>query len=291
VAISPAFLPAGSEAMIEITGVNTSFTTGQTLAGFGSSDVVVRRLWAIGPTRLLANVHIAAQAQEGTLLPLTVVSGFQVATQPDALRIGAPQPGTPVLDPTLVNPATSQPSIYAGGSAALTVSNLPPGTDASTVNLTLDNLPANITAVEERRIVFEAPGSLSVGTAVLRLTVGGIPVQPIVVAIDPPPPVVKAVSAYYFYADIGPLHPAFLGQELWVTVTGLAEPNPELVSISLGGVTLTPSQVVPAKTDPNTSIVMFQVPPTLQTGDSVPLTVAVGYRVSQPVSIPVHPWY
>jgi hypothetical protein len=132
---------------------------------------------------------------------------------------------------------------------------------------------------------------LSVGTAVLRLTVGGIPVQPIVVAIDPPPPVVKAVSAYYFYADIGPLHPAFLGQELWVTVTGLAEPNPELVSISLGGVTLTPSQVVPAKTDPNTSIVMFQVPPTLQTGDSVPLTVAVGYRVSQPVSIPVHPWY
>jgi len=287
VAVSPSSLPAGSEAMIEITGLNTNFTPGQTLAGFGSSDVVVRQLWVTEPTRLVANVHIAAQAKEGTLLPLTVVSGFQVATQPNGLRIAAAQPGVPVLNPTLVNPATSQPSIYAGGPAALAVSNLPPGTDAATVSVTLDSLPAKITAVEQGRILFEVPGSLSVGPSVLRLTVGGNSIQPIVVAIDPPPPVIKAVSAYYFYADIGPLQPAFQGQELWATVAGLAEANPELVSISLGGVTLTPSQVVPAGTDPNMSIVIFQVPPTTQTGDSIPLTVTVGYRVSQPFSIPV----
>lgn len=295
VAISPSFLPAGSEAMIEITGVNTNFTAGQTLAGFGSSDVVVRRLWVLDPTRLLANVHIAAQAQEGTLLPLTLVSGFQVATQPNALRIAAVQPGVPVLNPTLVNPATGQPSIYAGGAAALAVSNLPPGTDAATVSVTLDYLPTNITAVGEGRILFEVPGGLSVGPAVLRLTVGGNSTQPIMVAIDPPPPVVKAVSAYYFFADIGPLQPAYLGQELWITVAGLAEPgaaaNPELARISLGGITLTPSRVVPTKTDPNTSILIFRVPPTMQTGDSIPLTVMVGYRVSQPFSIPVRALY
>jgi hypothetical protein len=195
----------------------------------------------------------------------------------------------------LVNPVTNQPSIYAGGSAALTVSNLVPEMGAAAPSVTLDYLPANITAIEAGRIVFEVPASLSVGPAVLRFAVGGISSQPIVVAIDPRPPVVKAVSAYYFYADIGPLQPAFLGQELWVTVAGLAEPgaaaNPELVRISLGGVTLTPSQVVPAETDPNTSIVIFQVPSTVQTGDSVPLTVAVGYRVSQAFSIPVHALY
>lgn len=280
VAISTSSLPAGTEAMIEITGVNTKFTAGQTVAGFGSSDVVVRRLWVIDPTRLMANVHVAAQAKEGALLPLTVVSGFQVATQPNALRIGAAQPGVPVLNPALVNPDTNQPSIYAGGPAALTVSNLPPGTP----NLALDGAPAKITAIEPGRIVFDVPASLNAGPAIL--TLGSA--SPIVVAIDPPPPVVKAVSAYYFFADIGPRQPAFLGQELWITVAGLGEANPELVGISLGGVTLTPSQVAPAGSDPNTSIVIFQVPSTVKTGDSVPLTVTVGYRVSQPFPIPVH---
>ena len=182
--------------------------------------------------------------------------------------------------------------IPATGSQAPAISNLPPAMDANAVNLTLDHLPAKITAVETGRILFEVPGSLSVGPAVLRLTVGGISVQPIVVAIDSPPPVVRAVSASFFYADIGPLRPAFLGQELWVTVANLAEPgaaaNPELVRISLGGVTFTPSQVAPAETDPNASIVIFRVPRSVQTGDSVPLTVAVGYRVSQPFSIPVN---
>jgi hypothetical protein len=287
VAVSPSSLPAGSEAMIEITGVNTNFAEGQTIAGFGSSDVVVRRAWVRSPTELIANVHVAAQAKQ-TAAALTVIAGFQVATQPNALQIQAARPDVPVLNPVVVNPATGQPSIYAGGQAVLAVSNLPSGLTPAMASITINDFSAKILGVEGGRILFEAPPELSLGPAVLTLNLGTA--LPIVVVIDPPPPVIKAVSSLS-YGAIGPKQPAVQGEDLWVTVAGVADPsvvaNPERVRINLGGVTLSPEQVTPAETAPDTYIVRFRVPPSLKAGDSVPLTIAIGYRVSQPVSIPV----
>ena len=47
--ITPATVTAGTDTMIEVDGFNTNFAEGQTVIGFGSSDVTVRRTWIINP--------------------------------------------------------------------------------------------------------------------------------------------------------------------------------------------------------------------------------------------------
>jgi len=289
VVVSPGALPAGSEAMIEISGTGTSFADGYTATGFGSSDVVVRRVWALSPTSLVANVHIAGGAAE-TALPLTVVSGFQIASRAAALQIQPPRTDVPILDPTLINPATGQPSIYAGGQAAMSLSQSPSAQLLRGATITLNEIAARILTVDQGRVIFEVPAGLDVGPAVLRLQLGAQPIQPIVAAIDPAPPIISGVYVFSDFA-IGPDWPAIAGEDLWVTVTGLADPaavaNPGLVSITLGGVVHTASSVTPSAADPDSCSVRFEVSPLVKAGAAVSLTVADGYRVSQPVAIPV----
>ncbi len=288
VSVSPAALPAGSEAMIEITGVNTSFADGQTLAGFGSSDVAVRRVWVASAGRLLANVHTSASART-TAVPLSVVTGFQVATEASALQIQPARPGAPVPNPEVVNPATGQPSIYAGGQAAMDVAQLASGLTPASVTLTLDGLSAEVLAVQQGRILFAVPASLDVGPAILGLTVAGQASLPIVVAIDPAPPVTETVETSPGL-PAGSASPALLGSDLWVTVAGLADPSvvtdPSRVKITFGGVSHTPQSISVADSL-DTYILRFTVSAAVQPAAAVPLTVAVGYRVSQPVTIPV----
>jgi len=235
--------------------------------------VVVRRVWAVGPDRLLANVYVSPNATAG-LLPLTVVTDFQTVTKDLALEIQAPRPEAPVVNPDVRNPDTSQPSIYAGGKAALTVAQMPAGLTASTVSITLDDLPADVLAMEEGRITFTVPSTLAVGPAVLRLTAAGLAAAPIVVAIDAAPPVIQSVAS-----------PAVIGGSLWVTVTGLNDPS--VLVLTLGGVAHKPVTLQPSETVPDGYDARIEISADVQPGDAVPLTAAVGYRISQPVLLPV----
>jgi hypothetical protein len=156
--------------------------------------------------------------------------------------------------------------------------------------ITLNEIAARILTVDQGRVIFEVPAGLDVGPAVLRLQLGAQPIQPIVAAIDPAPPIISGVYVFSDFA-IGPDWPAIAGEDLWVTVTGLADPaavaNPGLVSITLGGVVHTASSVTPSAADPDSCSVRFEVSPLVKAGAAVSLTVADGYRVSQPVAIPV----
>ncbi len=289
VTLAQSYLPAGAEAMIEISDPNNTFVDGYTAIGFGSSDVVVRKAWVIGPSRLLANVHVDAVAQH-TSLPLTVTSGFSTVTVANALQIQAAPPDMAVLDPTLINPVTGQPSIYAGGQALLRVSNLP-GLVAEAAGVTVEGFPAKILDAGNGTVLFELPANLSVGPAVLVFTFGGAEIARIVVVIDPPPPAIQGVKAYGV-VQIGLDYPAFVGANLWVMVTGLADPDiaahPESLHVSFGGVAQTVTSISQSATDPGVYVVQFPVSSSVTAGDSVPLTVAIGYRVSQPYLIPLH---
>jgi hypothetical protein len=81
VTANPSSLPAGTDALIEITGVNTNFVNGQTVVGFGSSDIVVKKIWVTSANRLLANVSVSPSAGSITTV-LSVTSGLQVVSQP-----------------------------------------------------------------------------------------------------------------------------------------------------------------------------------------------------------------
>jgi uncharacterized protein (TIGR03437 family) len=144
--------------------------------------------------------------------------------------------------------------------------------------------------VEEGQITFEAPSDLNVGPVVLRLQVGNQVAQPIVATIDPPPPLIQAVSS-----DSGePVdvdHPAVPGEKLMVTVAGLADPgvvnDPGRVRVKVGGVDHTPTEITASESDPNLHVLRLSLSSNVPAGDLVPLTVTIDYRMSQPFLIPI----
>ena len=288
VSVSPAALPAGSEAMVEISGVNTQFAAGQTAAGFGTSDVLVRRLWVLAPDRILANVHVSAAAHAGSL-PLTLVTGFQTVTLPDALLVQPAIEGALVPDPILINPDTGQPSVFAGGKAVLSLPSLAAG---QPVSISINNLPAAVETVEAGRIVFQVPVEVGLGPAVLRLSAGAEVLQPFVVAIDAAPPVIQTIYGFG-WIQVTASRPVPPGSPLLVVVTGLAGSgapvDPGMLSISLGGMALSLEGLVVSSQDPNVAYLWLSVPSEAKAGETLPLTVAVGPRVSQPVPVAITP--
>ncbi len=288
VTLWPAALPAGSEAMIEITGVNTGFAEDRTVAGFGSSDVVVRRVWALGPDRLWANVHVAPGAR-ARVLPLSVVTGLQVASRDLALEVQPPQTGAPVVTPVAVNPATGHASVYAGGLAALAVSQLPAGVTAAAVSVTIADIPAPVAALENGSVTVSVPASLETGPAILRLRVNGLAAAPVVLPIDAPPPVIRTVRNMAG-EPVGVSRPAFIGETLLIGIAGL-EPHAgpaELARLVLtvGGVPHRPLTLEPSAISGSYEA-RIEISSDVQPDDSVPLTASVGSRVSQQVLLAV----
>jgi uncharacterized protein (TIGR03437 family) len=276
--VLPSSLPAGSEAMVDIYGANTHFTSGQTVIGFGSSDIVVRSMWVLSPDRLRANVHVGPLAAEG-MARLTVVTGFEIVEHRFALLVQPANPAAFVVNPRAVNPVTGLPSIYAGGQAAVQVSNLTAG---AAVTVTLNDQPATVVSVEDGRLVFAVPAGLGTGTAILRISVGTVAAYPVVLMLDAAPPAVLSVSK----------SPAVPGEELVVTVTGLGDSDavnsPRKVHIVVGGVDHTAVEVTPSESDPAVYLVRFTLSAAVPQGDQVPLIVRVGDRASLPVPIAVH---
>jgi hypothetical protein len=275
--VLPSSLPAGSEAMVDIYGANTHFTPGQTVIGFGTSDIVVRRMWVLSPDRLRANVHVGPLAAEG-IARLTVVTGFEIVEHPFALLVQPANPAAFVVNPRAVNPMTGLPSIYAGGQAAVEVSNLPAG---AAVAVTLNDQPAAVVSVEDGRLIFQVPAGLGTGTAILRISVGTVAAYPVVLVLDAAPPAVLAVSK-------SPVAP---GEELVVTVAGLGDlgsiGSPRKVRILVGGVEHAAAELTPSEIDPAVYLVRFVLSPAVPQGDQVPLIVRIGDRASLPVPIAV----
>jgi hypothetical protein len=53
---------AGTDTMVEIRGFNTKFSEGETVVGFGSSDITVRKTWVMDPGRILLNISVGPAA-------------------------------------------------------------------------------------------------------------------------------------------------------------------------------------------------------------------------------------
>jgi Matrixin len=76
--VSPTLLVPGPDVTVTITGVNTNFADGQTLVGFGTSDVVVKQLTVNSPTQMTAVV--AANSIVPTSR-ITVTTGLRIISQ------------------------------------------------------------------------------------------------------------------------------------------------------------------------------------------------------------------
>jgi hypothetical protein len=285
---APASLPAGVEAMVEITGTNTNFADGQTTVGFGSSDIFVRRLWVLSPTHAYANVVVTPQAPVGTKMA-SAISGFQVFSQADAFQTTAAIPLQPVVYPQLTNFFWAPSGVYPGAIVTFSGANL----GGSSATITLNGEPVPILIPATTAMTIRIPKDLSVGPAILRLNNGTLDAFPVVVSIDPVPPIIYAVQNASAVKVAGAVA-AHAGDTLTAAIVGLdtsgsATPgpvDPNSVHMIAGGV----DQVATTVAGPYGNglyLVVFKVPDAVPTGDAVPLSASVAGRISQPFYIPI----
>lgn len=273
VSLSPTSLAAGSEALVEVNGINTSFVEGQTSLGFGSSDIQVRRVWVLSPTRLVANVAVAGDAPAG-LVFVSVLTGMQSIAQPFAFNIEAPNPNASTVSSNVVN-TNGLASIYPGAIVTMT------GTNLSNGSITIAEQPVVILASAAREMRFQIPQGLPPGLALLRFNNGTSTVL-IGLSIGVVPPEVRSISASATTASsLEASSPAKPGDRLILTVANLGEPGssiaPSRISIRVARVEHFAVECIP---DGDVHKVHFVLLPSVPTGTQVPMTVSIDGRVS-----------
>ena len=276
-------LPAGVSSMVDITVQNANFVDGQVTVGFGTGDITVNRLWVLSPTHLQANVVVAPNAALGAS-EFSVVSGFQVVTQPFAFQTQPVNPNLPSIGLPIVNALPAQQTVYPGAIAAIYGSNLALSPTAAQV--TLNNAPVQIQFASAAQINFVVPPGFPVGPATLNLSNGSAGAFPVILQIGNPPPAITGVTN----ASGVPLdasHSAGMSDLLNVLVTGLdpAVPgDPSRMQVTVSGISMPVLEVAPT---PNG---MFQIEIILTqsfAGAQVPLAVSVDGSSSAPFAIAV----
>ena len=284
--ITPASLPAGAEASIDITGSGFNFTPGQTSVGFGTSDILVQQVFVLSPTHLQVNVLVSANAALSNP-DVSVIAGFQSAIAPSAFHISAPVAGLPVPLPPITNAIAGLTGAYPGAVVSLYGSNLTAGN--ATPVVTIEAQPITILYSSPTQINMQLPATLTPGPALLTLNNGALSAYPITVTIANLPAGINGVQSTSG-AFIDSTNPVHAGQTLIVTLNNNFAPegttiNPGQVTVSLGGVSHSVFQV--SNPVPGVYQVFFNTSATDPVGPSQQLVVYLNGVSSYPAAIPV----
>lgn len=271
ISITPDALPAGSVAAIDIQGVNTKFTTGQMIAGFGSSDVFVQNVFVLSPTHVLVNVAVAAKATPGTT-EVNAVSGFQIASLQNGFTIQPAGAAAPAPNPSLQNAVPGQTGAYPGAFVTLSGADLNAGTGSSTV--TIGSQQATIVSATPTQITLQVPASVPPGPAILQVNNGLISGFPVAVGIDnPPASIAAATDSANVRIDAG--HAAGGGNVIKLLMSGFSNGSdvifPSEVDIVVGGISHPAIAVVPAAS--GLTEVRFVLSNLVAAGAQIPITV------------------
>ena len=285
--IFPSSLPAGAEAMIDITGSGFSFGQGPTTIGFGTTDITVQRVFVLSPDHVQVDVSISPNASLGAT-DVSAISGFQLATSPAAFQITAAVAGLPAPYPVLVNALPGLTGSYAGAVVSLFGTNL--SAPGQTPSVAIGGAPATILYASAVQINLAIPANLPPGPAALTLNNGAIAAFPVEVNIDTPPSGIVAVqNAAGGYVDSSST--AHRGDVLIVTLGNFAPGgpiSPNRVQVSVGGVIQNATQVSSVTVGASVFYqVTFQLNATVPVGSTDPLIVYLDGRSSYPASIPV----
>ena len=285
--VTPNVLPAGSEGMVEINVPGAGFIDGLAKVGFGSTDIQVRRVWVAGPSRLIANVSVSPNASG--IASVSVVNGLHLTTQSNAFFVLPSNPRLITVFPQVTNPVNGQLFVQAGSPAMVLVNNLPPGTVAANLVLTLNDLPVPVAGLSGNQLTFQIPPGLPPGAAILRLRVGTDVSQAVAIAIDPPPPVILSILNVGLPVDT--TRPARVGETITLGVAGLVADaftgsvDLSHLMVSVGGIDHV-VQSVAASAVPGQYQVTFALTGAVGSGVQ-PLTISQDARVSTSGSLPV----
>jgi len=294
--ITPSSLPAGAEAMIDITGSNFSFSPGMTTIGFGTTDIAVQQVFVLSPNHVQVDVWVSPGAALSTS-DVSAISGVQMATAPAAFQIKAQITGLPAPYPSLTNASAGLTGSYAGATVNLYGANLAVANASSSVApyttpvISVGGQPATILSATPTQVSLQIPGDLSPGPAILTLNNGVQTSFPITVNIDTPPATITAIQnsagAYVYWAN-----PAQEGEVLIVTLANFAPAgaivNPSQVQVGVGGVNHNATKVTESSAGSvNSTQVTFQLNVNDPVGAVVPVVVYLDGRSSYPSSIPL----
>jgi uncharacterized protein (TIGR03437 family) len=276
---TPAGAAAGADTMVEIIGVNTNFADGQAVAGFGSSDLTVRRLWVTGPGRLLLNLSVGPQALPG-LATTTVISGLEAVPLGPGFQVLAPSPNQASLRSDIVNLTTGQPSVTAGSFILIGAAGLPQNLGGA--SLTIGGERVLFSVNSPGQIVAQVPQQMAVGPSIVQLILPGAAVSPAVVLQVDPPAILAAVHNSGVAVDSA--HPAGPGDLIGLTVSGFADYSAQAllsaVRIEVGGVAHLPVSVTSSPTQAGAALMQFVLSPKVPAGPQTPVTAGFGTRVS-----------
>ena len=287
--ITPAVVTAGTDTMIEVDGFNTNFAEGQTVIGFGSSDITVRRTWIINPGKALLNISVNSGGTAG-LVSVTAATGVQAVTLSAGLQV-MPTPAKQIsLRVPVFNLATGLPGVPTGGTLVVSATGLPASLQGWT--LTVADVKVDFSLDANSNIRAVVPGSTPLGPAVLKLiSPNSDAIAPILLNVDAQPPVIQAA---YDQRDgnkvvfIDSLHPATPGDVILLDVGGLGASTPASVHISVGGVdhiATAMNSVLQFGLISDVTRIQFTLAFALPDGLQQPLTVRVGTRVSAPLTL------
>jgi len=284
-AISPASLPAGAEAMIDITSSGFNFVAGQTAVGFGTSDIVVRQVFVLGPNHLQADVSVAAGAVLSSP-DVSVFSGFQMATATAGFHITAAVNGLPAPIPTLTNALPGLNGTYAGATVSLYGANL--AVANATPIVTFSGQAATILYSSSIQINLQIPTGLTPGTALMSLFNGAVNAYPLAVNIDTQPAAITGAQNSSG-AAIGSSLPAAQGDLLILSLTGFAPDGTSIApgQVQVGVAGLLHSVLTVTQSAPGVFQVSFLLNQNEPAGNAQSLVVYLNGRSSYPVPIPV----
>jgi uncharacterized protein (TIGR03437 family) len=276
---APSTLPAGTEAMVEFNAANGSFADGQTQLGFGVSDIAVRRLWVVSPTRLLANVAVSAAAPS-LATTVTIANGLQMVAQPFAFLVQPANPRQLTLSSQVVSAATGQPGVQAGSAALVAVPSLTQAQIAAGLSLTFNGAPVQILSAAPGQITFLVPAGAAAGPAVLRLQAGAETSLPIAIPIELPAPVI--VAALAGGATVDATRPARSTELVTLVVGNLGDsPSASRMRLVVGGIEHQIALVLPASNQPGFYQVAFFLNPAVPAG-AQPVLLTLDGRTSAP---------
>ncbi|MBY0505486.1 MAG: matrixin family metalloprotease [Bryobacteraceae bacterium] len=267
--VNPVNLPAGTESLVEITGVNTTFLDGQVSLGFGNSDISVRRAWVTANNRLLANVWISPNAAIGPS-SVALVSGLQQF--PLGTFNVLPQ------NPRLLS--LSPASAVSGAAVTVQLSGPPVG---GQVTVQLNDRLLTGAVLNGNQVTFTVPSGLAAGPLPLRVTVGSDTSLPILFVVDPPAPQVISAAAQSG-GNIDGSRPARPGESVVLSVFGLGDNvSASRLVVNIAGIEHYAQQVQMSN---GLCLVTVQLSTAVPSGVA-PTTIAMDGRISNTFSLVV----
>jgi len=289
--VNPTAVPAGISAAVRIDLANVSLADlGQITVGFGSRDVIVRRVWiaSVNPPSLLVNITVAGNATIG-FSEVSVVSGLQVVSQPGGFQTVAARADLPNIAYPVVNADYSQQTIWPGSYASIFGVNL--SASGTSAQVTLNDQPMTVSYPtpgnpSTTQVNFLVRSDFPTGPAILKLNSGSQNAFSLVVQIDPPPPVIIGM----LNASGTPLGTTAVtkGDQVTAVVTGL-DPSiaPNRVKVLIGGYEMGLGATAPSTIAGQTQIA-FVVTRSFDTAATLPLMVQVDGSSGAPWQISVH---